>query len=127
LFEKDQLGPYGYDPEHNSWPLQCVSTLQYIQSKLRRGSVLERWSPLEIATFEAALSIHGKVFDKVQKEIRSKTCQEVIDFYYVWKKTEHYARWKEEYIPPYLDQSEEEGGPEEVASNKGRRTAAKGK
>jgi hypothetical protein len=108
LYEQGQLGPYGYNVAENSWPLQCVSTLQYIQSKLRRGSVLERWSPLEIATFEAAMAVHGKVFDKIQKEIKTKSCQEIIDFYYVWKKTQHYERWKQEYVPPYLDHSDDE-------------------
>ncbi|GKY98334.1 hypothetical protein MPSEU_000791000 [Mayamaea pseudoterrestris] len=113
LYEQDQLGPYGYNAAENSWPLQCVSTLEYIKSKLRRGSVMERWSPLEIATFEASMAVYGKVFDKIQKEVKTKSCKEIVDFYYVWKKTKHYERWKLEYVPPYLDVSDNE---EEVAT-----------
>jgi hypothetical protein len=74
---------------------------------------------LEIATFEAAMAVHGKVFEKVQKEVKTKTCQEIIDFYYVWKKTRHYARWKDEYVPPYLDHSDDE---DEEDSTKSKRS-----
>jgi hypothetical protein len=103
-----QLGPYGFEPENGSYPLEAVSVLRFLKSPMRRTSVLERWAPLEIALFEAALSEYGKEFHKVQREIKTKNTREVIDFYYIWKKTAHYQRWKKQYVPPYLDVSDEE-------------------
>ncbi len=67
--------------------------------------MIEQWSPYEIAVFEAAVGHYGKDFRAVQKEICSKSCREVIDFYYIWKKTAHYERWKKSYVPPHLDVS----------------------
>ena len=32
-------------------------------------------------------------------KVKSKTVQEVIEFYYDWKKTNHYKEWKKNYIP----------------------------
>ncbi len=54
----------------------------------------ELWSPYEIAIFEAAVCIHGKQFHILQKLIKTKTTKEVIDFYYIWKKSSHYLIWK---------------------------------
>lgn len=73
------------------------STLKYLKSKLRRPSVVEQWTPYQIVLFEAAISEHGKEFHLIQKEIPTKTCREIIDFYYVWKKTEHYRTWKQNF------------------------------
>ena len=70
--------------------------------------VIERWSPLEVALFEAAISQYGKQFHQIQKEIETKTTKEVIEFYYMWKKTSHYEKWKKQYVPPHLDNSDDE-------------------
>lgn len=32
-------------------------------------------------------------------QVKSKTVQEVIEFYYDWKKTNHYKEWKKTFIP----------------------------
>ena len=81
-----------------------VSALGFLKSAVRRPLVIERWSPYEIAIFEASIAEYGKDFCKIQKEIGpTKTVQEIIEFYYLWKKTTHYARWKKEYIPEHLD------------------------
>lgn len=117
LYPTSQLGPYGYSlPESSSsssqqqqrqqrYPLQAVSALGYLKGCFRRPTVIERWSPYEIAVFEAAVGHYGKDFHTVQKEIQSKSCREVIDFYYIWKKTAHYERWKKTYVPTHLDVS----------------------
>jgi Myb-like DNA-binding domain len=81
-----------------------LSALGYLKSAVRRPQVMERWSPYEIALFEAAIAEYGKEFAKIQREIGpTKTVAEVIEFYYLWKKTTHYPRWKQEYIPEHLD------------------------
>ena len=30
-------------------------------------------------------------------QIQTKTCKEVIEFYYEWKKTDHYQQWKSQF------------------------------
>jgi hypothetical protein len=109
------LGPFGYDASQGGYPLECVTALQYIKSPLRRRTVLEQWSPYEIAVFEASVALYGKQFAKIQREINtSKTVKDVINFYYIWKKTSHYDKWKKDYVPPYLDVSDEEEEEEAV-------------
>lgn len=81
-----------------------ISALGYLKSPIRRPTVIEKWSPYEIAMFEASIAEHGKNFARIQNEIgMTKSVQDVIEFYYIWKKTSHYVQWKKEYIPEYLD------------------------
>lgn len=37
------------------------------------------------------------------KQIQTKTVQDVIEFYYDWKKTSHYKQWKKNYLPDERD------------------------
>jgi len=164
-----ELGPYGVTPSipHKaddssflSLPLEAVSTLSYLKSPARRRTVLEEWSPLEVAIFEAAIAEYGKDFYKIQKElpmqtvetpedddddgrrrqsytIASKSTNQVIEFYYIWKKTQHYQKWKDQYVPPYLDVSDDDneedgeeekaGVPKESTTEAGRTTSENGK
>lgn len=118
LHPTGQLGPYGLtDPtaKHNSnnaatwnWPLEATSTLAYLKAPYRRPTVIEEWAPIEIALFEASIAEYGKDFHQVQKQIGSKTTKQIVDFYYVWKKTAHYKKWKKQYVPPYLDVSSDD-------------------
>lgn len=119
----DAFGPFGYDLTHPSgaprYPIEAISALAYLQSPVRRTTILEQWSPLDIALFEAALAQHGKHFHKVAHELPTKTTKQCIDFYYIWKKAapEHYRQWKQTYVPEYVlnrgsdesSTSEEEG------------------
>ena len=85
-------------------PGHAISGLGFLKAKqLRRPTIIEQWSPYEIAMFQAAVAHCGKRFELVQKEIATKTVQQVVDFYYIWKKTSHYQQWKNEYVPPHLD------------------------
>ncbi|KAL7575023.1 hypothetical protein ACA910_010836 [Epithemia clementina (nom. ined.)] len=85
-------------------PGHAISGLGFLKAKqLRRPTIIEKWNPYEISMFQASLAHHGKRFEFVQKEIGTKTVQEIVDFYYVWKKTSHYQEWKKEYLPPHLD------------------------
>jgi len=95
-----RLGTFGYDPASGRYPMERIALLGLLQSPLRRRSVVETWNPLEIATFEAALAVYGKVFHQIQKFIRTKSTKEIIEFYYVWKKTQHYKVWKQNYLSP---------------------------
>eukprot|EP00823_Brevimastigomonas_motovehiculus_P004774 TRINITY_DN326_c2_g1_i2.p1 TRINITY_DN326_c2_g1~~TRINITY_DN326_c2_g1_i2.p1 ORF type:complete len:207 (-),score=53.85 TRINITY_DN326_c2_g1_i2:1334-1954(-) len=70
-------------------------TLDMLLSPLRKPSVLDSWSPKEIALFEAGMCSIGKDFHAISKLIKTKTCNECVDFYYTWKKSSHYAMWKD--------------------------------
>jgi len=70
-------------------------TLDMLISPLRKPNVLDRWSPMEIALFEAGICHHGKDFHSIAKLIKTKSTTEVVDFYYMWKKSAHYQMWKE--------------------------------
>lgn len=119
----NQLGPYGYEDKYQGngengrprqqYPLELVSSLGYLKSPLRRPTVIEKWSPYEIALFEAGMAHHGKDFHQIHKIIQSKSTKEVVDFYYIWKKTSHYKTWKKQYVPPgeIISGEEDEGTP----------------
>jgi hypothetical protein len=114
LHPLDNLGPFGVNH-----PLEHVSTLAFLKSKKRRPSVIEKWSPYEIAMFEAAMAEHGKQFHKIHDEISSKTTSDIIEFYYIWKKTSHYKVWKKTFIPEHLDFSDDDD--DEVKTETGKK------
>ncbi|KAL7466254.1 hypothetical protein ACHAXS_006551 [Conticribra weissflogii] len=118
------LGPFGYSPSTGQYPIEQVTSLGYLTSPIRRPTVIEKWSPYEIVTFEAALALHGKVFHKVQKWVKTKNTKEIVEFYYIWKKTSHYQKWKRQYESEIEDEEssddERKGGCMPIAS-RGRR------
>lgn len=72
------------------------STLDMLLSPLRAESTLDDWSPLDIALFESGICAHGKDFHAIAKLMSGrKSCSQCVEFYYVWKKSSHYALWKE--------------------------------
>ena len=132
LFPTTHLGPYGYSDNHHqgngdsgappsstmarqqqqqrpkSYPLELISSLGFLKSPLRRPTIIEKWSPYEVSLFEAGIGHYGKDFHQIHKVIQSKSTKEVIDFYYIWKKTSHYKMWKKEYVAPGEILSDEE-------------------
>eukprot|EP00934_Nitzschia_sp_Nitz4_P003610 Nitzschia sp. Nitz4//scaffold1_size375055//310690//311598//NITZ4_000325-RA/size375055-processed-gene-0.463-mRNA-1//-1//CDS//3329541192//3600//frame0 len=98
MYPGTQFKPYGFDVQNRAYPLEGISALGFLKSPLRRPTIAERWSPYEVALFEAALLHHGKEFHKVSREVGTKNTREVIDFYYVWKKTAHYKKWKDAFV-----------------------------
>lgn len=69
-------------------------TLHLLLTPLRQPHPLDYWTPLEMILFEAGMLSIGKDFHQLRKLIRTKTTNEVVDFYYAWKKSSHYAIWK---------------------------------
>ena len=115
------LGLYGYEETGNhhqangeggqhSYPLELISSLGFLKSPLRRPSIIEKWSPYEISLFEAGMGHYGKDFFQIHKLIQTKSTKEVIDFYYIWKKTSHYQSWKDQYVALAEMISDEEFG-----------------
>lgn len=104
MFPSINLAPFGYDVPSGQYPIESITALSILTSPLlRRPTVVEKWSPYEIAVFEAALALCGKHFHQVQKFIKTKNTKEVVEFYYIWKKTAHYKVWKKQYIAPEDD------------------------
>jgi len=99
MYPATEFEPYGYNPEERQYPLEKISLLGFITSPFRRPTIIEKWSPYEIALFEGSMLHYGKDFHTISRQIRTKTTQEVIDFYYIWKKTAHYKKWKQQYVP----------------------------
>ena len=102
-----QLGPYGYDASSGLFPTERITALGLLTSPVRRPTVVERWNPYEICVFEASMALYGKDFHEVARTVGTKSCKEVVEFYYIWKKTEHYKVWKREYTP-HLESDEED-------------------
>ena len=48
-------------------PLERPNTLGVLLCPLRRPTVIERWSPYEIACFEGAITLVGKNFYEIAK------------------------------------------------------------
>lgn len=97
------LAPFGYDATTGHFPIESITALSVLLSPMRRPMVVEKWSPYEIAVFEAALAVVGKEFHQVQKFVKTKNTKEIIEFYYIWKKTAQYKVWKRQYILPEDD------------------------
>lgn len=101
MYPGTKLGSFGYDPALRQYPMERWTSLGYLTSPLRTPTILEHWSPRDIALFEAGLMQYGKHFHKIQRHVLSgsKTTKDIIAFYYIWKKTSHYRNWKKEYVP----------------------------
>ena len=46
------------------------------------------------------MCVMGKQPHVVAQVIGTKTTQEVMEFYYLWKKSKNYAKWKQTFKPP---------------------------
>lgn len=63
-------------------------------------------------------------FHKVSREVEGKTTGDVIEFYYMWKKTHHYKQWKamwraeQSILHANDDESDEGDGEEEGEGDK---------
>ena len=64
-----------------------------LTNPLRKPTPFEIWSPDEIALFEACMCKYGPVFSHYSRFIRTKTSQEIVDFFFAWKKSTHYQTW----------------------------------
>eukprot|EP00981_Chlorochromonas_danica_P010713 scaffold3341_cov165-Ochromonas_danica.AAC.28 len=53
--------------------------------------------------FPTQITVGPFGFAPEKGRIKTKTVKEVIEFYYDWKKTSHYADWKKNYIPDERD------------------------
>lgn len=89
-------GTYGKTALHpNTYDTFEYTTLDLVRSPVRKQRAWDKWTPYEIAVFEAGVCKHGKNFHLIQKLIKTKTTQELVHFYYTcWKGSAHYRTWK---------------------------------
>mmetsp|Transcript_12527 Transcript_12527/g.18916 ORF Transcript_12527/g.18916 Transcript_12527/m.18916 type:complete len:185 (-) Transcript_12527:230-784(-) len=97
MYPKCSFGSSNVSEEEPKLPFEKLNTLGYLLNPIRHRTVLEKWCPFEVAVFEASICLYGKNFHEIAKKIETKTCKEVIEFYYEWKKTHHYEQWKKTY------------------------------
>ena len=56
--------------------------------------MFEKWSPLEVATFEEGIVKFGKQFELIAELIQTKSPKDVYEFYLEWKTSSHYKSYK---------------------------------
>eukprot|EP00731_Ephydatia_muelleri_P018255 Em0011g295a len=64
--------------------------LKWIRTKGLPGGTAP-WTEEECKRFEAGLRTVGKDFNALSKQLNTRTYKELVEFYYVWKKTEGYS------------------------------------
>ena len=69
LNEKEKSEKNNEKEKHYIPPLSRVNTLGYLLHPLRRKHAIEMWSPYETAVFEASMTLYGKNFHKIQKQV----------------------------------------------------------
>lgn len=89
----DALGA-GDSYSSQNYDLFQYPTLQLLLSPLREPSPLDAWSAREIALFEAGLCSGSKDFYELHRLIGTKSTNQCVEFYYVWKRSPHFAVWK---------------------------------
>ncbi|ORM42000.1 uncharacterized protein BXIN_1043 [Babesia sp. Xinjiang] len=83
-----------FDFQCSDLDLRFRVSFAMLTSDLRQPQVLDLWGPKEIVLFELGMFKHGKEFYEIQRTIPTKTVQEIVDMYYLWKKTNRYKLWK---------------------------------
>uniref|UniRef100_H2Y575 Mesoderm induction early response protein 1 n=1 Tax=Ciona savignyi TaxID=51511 RepID=H2Y575_CIOSA len=67
---------------------------QYKWKPPQLSSELQTWSEEECRLFEQGLSVYGKDFHSIHhNKVKTKTIGEIVKFYYIWKKSEHYDKF----------------------------------
>jgi hypothetical protein len=62
----------------------CVSLSLYVYAGTRL------WSEEECGEFEEGLRVSGKDFFQLRKMVPSRSVKELVEFYYIWKKSKRY-------------------------------------
>lgn len=80
----------------NSYEIETSLSALSEKNKLDKGAVdlftfIEQWSEADCLAFEDGLRTYGKDFHQIQKnKLTHKTVNELVNFYYFWKKTERH-------------------------------------
>ncbi len=93
--------PGGKDPSSDPWAAidafpGAVTPRRLLLSRdpFKPPSWLETWNPREISSFEAGVCSYRKDFNDIQKVVKTKSVNELVDCFYTWKAGSHYLFWK---------------------------------
>lgn len=82
------------DESSRSRVISARHMLDYLVSPLKTDYEFELWTVKEIAIFEASLCLFGKQFDLIEAHVGTKSLEQIIRFYNLWKLSTHYKIWK---------------------------------
>jgi hypothetical protein len=97
-YRSSEVGVAGDSPA--DFLIHRRAMLGQLKNPLRQRTVIDRWTPYEVALFESGVCLIGKDFQSIAEMIPGKTHQDVMEFFYQWKKSKNYARWKALYRHP---------------------------
>ncbi|KAK1443490.1 hypothetical protein BgAZ_203660 [Babesia gibsoni] len=83
-----------FDFQCSTLELRFRVAFAMLTSDVRQSQMIDLWGPKELVLFELGMFKHGKEFHEIQRNIPTKTVQEIADMYYFWKKTNRYKLWK---------------------------------
>lgn len=69
------------------------TSLDLLLNPLRSPFPFEKWSPYEIALFECCICKFGKNFEIFEKIIKTKSVEEIQEFFYQWEQTKYHEAW----------------------------------
>lgn len=61
MYNNVTVGPFGDNPAEGRFPMERPATVGMLRTVMRRPTVIEKWSPYQVAMFEGALHVYGKV------------------------------------------------------------------
>jgi hypothetical protein len=61
---------------------------------LQKPLLKTHWTSLEVTLFELAMKTDPKNFREIRRRVRSKSLQDVIQFFWYWKTTARYKEWR---------------------------------
>jgi hypothetical protein len=69
------------------------TSLDLLMNPLRSHFPFEKWSPYEIALFQACICKYGKDFELFKEIIKTKSIGEIQEFFLIWEKSKYYSAW----------------------------------
>lgn len=69
------------------------TSLDLLLNPLRSPFPFEKWSPYEIALFQACICKYGKDFELFKDIIKTKSIGEIQEFFIIWEKSKYYSAW----------------------------------
>ncbi|KAF1330270.1 hypothetical protein FI667_g5451, partial [Globisporangium splendens] len=85
----------GVSAEYGFKASSTFDMLVALTTPLRQHQVLDDWTALEIAIFEASFEKFGRKFHLIADQLPNKSARDVISFFYVWKKHGSCAKYSE--------------------------------
>jgi len=69
------------------------TSLDFLLNPLRSQLPFEKWNPFEIALFQSCICKYGRDFELISYIIKTKSIEDIQEFYYSWEKTKYFEAW----------------------------------